>query len=176
MATGLFFAKFSTPNAKVLFSNVAVIADHEGQRTLMIRMANGRSTAIVEANARLTMTRDETLASGSRFRRVHDLALRRTTSPVFALSWTIFHPIDEKSPLYALGPAELRASLANILVTFTGIDDSLSQPVHTRRAYQFDDLRFDEEFVDILIDDPDGRRIMDFTNFHATRPARRTAS
>lgn len=172
MATGLFFAKFSTPNAKVLFSNVAVIADHEGVRTLMIRMANGRSTAIVEANARLTMTRDETLANGSRFRRVHDLALRRTTSPVFALSWTIFHPIDAASPLHGISAADLQTSLANILVTFTGIDDSLSQPVHTRRAYAFGDLRFDEEFVDILVDDEHGQRYMDFTCFHATRPAR----
>jgi inward rectifier potassium channel len=171
MATGLFFAKFSTPIAKVLFSNVAVIADHEGQRTLMIRMANGRATAIVEATARLTMTRDETLADGRRFRRIHELRLTRTTSPVFALSWTIFHAIDEESPLFGLAPDELRTSLASLIVTFTGVDDILATPVHTRHAYSFEDLRFDEQFVDILIDEPDGSRYLDFTRFHDTRPA-----
>ena len=169
MATGLFFAKFSTPNAKVLFSNVAVIAPHEGQRSLMIRMANGRATAIVEANARLSMTRDETLADGRRFRRVHDLRLRRSTSPVFALSWTIFHVIDEESPLWGLDADQLRGSLASVLVTFTGIDDSLATPVHTRYSYQFADLRFDEDFVDILGEDARGRYI-DFAAFHRTRP------
>lgn len=167
--TGLFFAKFSKPNAKVLFSNVAIIADHEGERMLMIRMANGRATAIVEANAKLTMTRDETLHNGSRFRRVHDLALRRTTSPVFALSWTIFHPIDATSPLHGLTAAALRNCLASLIVTFTGIDDSLATPVYTRRAYTWDDLRFDEEFFDILVDLPDGGRYLDFTVFHQTR-------
>ncbi|HTJ45488.1 MAG TPA: ion channel [Kofleriaceae bacterium] len=170
MATGLFFAKFSTPNAKVLFSNVAVIADQDGQRTLMIRMANARATAIVEATARLTMTRDEFNSNGQRFRRVHDLKLRRTMTPVFALSWTIFHVIDEESPLSGVSLDDLRDSLANLLLTFTGIDDSLAQPVHTRRAYSFDDLRFDEEFVDILVDDEHGHRYMDFTCFHKTRP------
>jgi inward rectifier potassium channel len=170
MATGLFFSKFSTPNAKVLFSNVALISEHEGQRTLMIRMANARATAIVEATARLTMTRDEVLGNGQRFRRVHDLKLRRTMTPVFALSWTIFHVIDEESPLAGVTLDDLRASLANLLVTFTGIDDSLAQPVHTRRAYSFDELRFDEEFVDILVDDARGHRYMDFSCFHKTRP------
>lgn len=169
-ATGLFFSKFSKPNAKVLFSNVAIIADHEGERMLMIRMANGRATAIVEANAKLTMTRDETLSNGRRFRRVYDLELRRNTSPVFALSWTIFHPIDARSPLCGVTPEALRDCLASLIVTFTGIDDSLATPVHTRRAYDFGDLRFDEEFVDILIDLPDGGRYMDFRMFHETRP------
>jgi inward rectifier potassium channel len=169
MATGLFFAKFSTPNAKVLFSKVAVIAPHEGQRALMIRMANGRETAIVEANAHLTMTRDEILGDGSRFRRVHDLRLRRSTSPVFALSWTIFHVIDEESPLHGVTADELEGSLASILVTFTGIDESLATPVHTRSSYQFDDLRFDQDFVDILGEDARGRYI-DFASFHRTRP------
>jgi inward rectifier potassium channel len=175
MATGLFFAKFSTPNPKVLFSNVAVLAPHEGQRALMIRMANGRETAIVEATARLSMTYDEVLRDGRRFRRIHDLRLRRNTSPVFALSWTIFHIIDAESPLHGIDAEDLRDSLASLLVTFTGIDESLSTPVHTRHSYQFDDLRFDEDFVDILGEDARGRYI-DFAAFHRTRPVAPTAS
>lgn len=170
MATGLFFSKFSTPVAKVLFSNVAVIVEHEGKRTLMIRMANARATAIVEATAHLTLTRDELLGNGQRFRRVHDLVLRRTTSPVFALSWTIFHVIDERSPLWGTTPERERDALTSVLVTFTGIDDSLAQPVHTRHSYSADDLRYDQEFVDILVEDPDGHRYMDYKCFHATRP------
>jgi inward rectifier potassium channel len=170
LVTGLFFSKFSRPNAKVLFSRVAVIADHDGERTLMIRMANARSTAIVEATAHLTMTRDERLASGQRFRRVHDLHLRRTTSPVFALSWTIFHVIDARSPLHGMSREALADGLTNFVVTFTGIDDSLAAAVHTRASYAHTDLRYDEQFVDILIDDPNGRRYLDFSYFHETRP------
>ncbi len=170
MVTGLFFAKFSRPNAKVLFSRVAVVADMDGERFLMIRMANARSTAIVEATAHLTMTSDETLGNGQRFRRVHDLHLRRTTSPVFALSWTIFHVIDDRSPLHGLGPEGLRGRLSNFVVTFTGIDDSLAAAVHTRASYGFEDIRWDEQFVDILVDDEHGRRYLDFSHFHDTTP------
>jgi len=174
MVTGLFFSKFSRPNARVLFSRVAIVAEHEGQRTLMIRMANARATAIVEATARLTLVRDEILASGQRFRRIHDLHLRRNTSPVFALSWTIFHVIDEHSPLRDLVAGAGDVSLS-LIVTFTGIDDSLAAAVHTRGSYGFADLRFDEQFVDIITTDADGTRYIDYGRFHETRPIDRAA-
>jgi inward rectifier potassium channel len=61
-------------------------------------------------------------------------------------------------------------------VTFTGIDDSLAAAVHTRASYSHTDLRYDERFVDILIDDPDGRRYLDFTHFHDTRPVEARSS
>jgi len=41
--------RFSTPSARIVFSKVALITNHDGQRVLLLRMANERSTAIVEA-------------------------------------------------------------------------------------------------------------------------------
>src|SRR3954465_16019584 len=40
--TGLVFARFSRPSARLLFAESPVISDHEGQPTLMIRLANER--------------------------------------------------------------------------------------------------------------------------------------
>src|SRR5262249_7993776 len=48
LITGVFFARFSTPSARVLFSKVAVIADFDDKRMLIFRLANERATAIVE--------------------------------------------------------------------------------------------------------------------------------
>ena len=171
MVTGVFFARFSTPSPRVIFSDVAVIAEHDGQRMLMLRIANARATAIVEASVRAYVTRDETLANGERFRRVYDLALRRTVSPVFNLSWVIYHPIDEASPIAGISAETSRERLASLIITFQGIDDRLATVVHTRHSYNSDDLVFDRKFADVIRIDPhSGIRFLDFAPFHATEP------
>lgn len=170
LTTGVFFARFSTPSARVMFSNVAIIAEHDGQRVLMFRLANARTTAIVEASIHVYLTRDERLKGGERARRIYDLPLRTPVQPSFALSWTVFHVIDEASPLYGLKPGDLRPNEGNIIVTFQGIDDRLAATVHTRFTYQAEDLVFDRRFTDIIKADEDGTRYLDFTPFHDTEP------
>ena len=171
MATGLFFAKFSTPIAKVMFSKVCVIADEGEGLVLMLRMANARATAIVEATAHVVYSRDEILPSGARHRRLYDLTLRRSTSPVFALSWTVYHPIDQASPLSGATAESLARENANVFVTFTGIDDSLAAAVHTRFSYATDEIHFGEVFADIIHRDADGSRYLDYSFFDQTRSA-----
>ncbi|HEX7699527.1 MAG TPA: ion channel [Kofleriaceae bacterium] len=171
MITGVFFARFATPYAKVIFSKVAIIGDHDGKRTLMFRMANARSTAIVEATCHVYVSRDEVLASGERMRRIYDLPLRRATSPIFSLSWLATHTIDGQSPIADLTPDSLVASNINIIVTFQGIDDRLAATVHTRYAYNVDDIVFDRRFADLFNVDPEsGLRYLDFQKFDDTEP------
>lgn len=171
MITGVFFARFATPYAKVIFSEVAIIGDHDGKRTLMFRMANARSTAIVEATCRVYVTRDEVLAGGERMRRVYDLPLRRATSPIFSMSWLATHTIDAGSPIADVTPETLAATNLNIIVTFQGIDDRLAATVHTRYAYNTDDIVFDRRFADIFQIDPEtGIRYLDHDRFHVTEP------
>jgi inward rectifier potassium channel len=50
--TGLIFVRFSRPTARIKFSNVAVVAPFDGFPTLMIRLANLRHHAMVEAEFR----------------------------------------------------------------------------------------------------------------------------
>src|SRR5262249_28205163 len=79
--TGMIFARFSTPAPRLVFSSVALITDHDGKRALLFRIANERTTAIVEATVRVYLTRDEKLASGEQMRRIYDLPIRRSTTP-----------------------------------------------------------------------------------------------
>src|SRR5208337_4984173 len=88
IATGLVFAKFSRPTARVLFSRVAVISPWDGVRSLMFRMANERDNRIIEAQVHVVLMRNEATAENVLVRRVHDLALLRHNNPSFALSWT----------------------------------------------------------------------------------------
>lgn len=172
LITGIIFARFSTPSARVIFSKIALITDHDGERVLQFRMANARTTAIVEATVHVYMTRDEKLASGEAWRRVYDLPVKRATSPVFALSFLVVHKIDEASPLYRKTAVDLRESNLNVIVTFTGIDDQLAASVHSRYLWTWNDISFDERYVDMLKYDEQGKRYLDLAPIHDTEPLR----
>jgi inward rectifier potassium channel len=173
--TGVFFARFATPSPRVTFCKNAVLCDQEGIQTLMFRMANARSTAIVEANIKVYFLRDEILSSGERVRRIYDLAMRRTTTPVFALSWMAYHVVDRSSPLWGVSAESLEASQATLVVTFMGIDDKLAATVHTRTTYRASRILLGQRLIDILgVDRDSGRRYIDYARFDDTEPAKLT--
>lgn len=169
--TGIVFAKFSRPTARVMFSNVACIGVHDGKRTLMFRMVNERTTSrIVEAQVHLTFTREETTLEGVSMRRFYDMKLVRETTPIFALSWTALHVIDETSPLFNQTPETLRDKSVEIVVSFSGLDEHLSQPTHGRHSYIADEILFDQRFADMISFSPEDGRIFDFRRFHEVLP------
>lgn len=166
MVTGLAFARFSLPSARLLFSKVAVIAPYNGIPTLMFRTANQRRNFVLEAEIRVTLLRNETTSEGQFMRRFYDLELVRSRTPIFALSWMVMHPITEKSLLYGATPDSLVADEVEIIVTLTGIDETVSQTIHSRYAYTAQEILWNAHFVDIISKLPDGRRVVDYTRFH----------
>jgi inward rectifier potassium channel len=171
LATGLMIAKFTLPTARVLFSQNAVVAPFDGVPTLMFRVANVRRKQIVEAHMRLTLLRHEETEEGHRLRRMVDLPLARDSSPFFALSWTVMHPIDEASPFYGMGPDEYRSEAVQIIAVLTGIDGTTSSTVYARYSYASGDILFDHTFEDVVQVKDDGTVEIDFRRFHATYPA-----
>lgn len=170
IVTGLAFARFSRPTARVMFSRVAVIAPHNGVLTLMYRTANQRYNQILEAQQRVTLVRNEITAEGNFMRRFYDLQLLRSQTPLFALTWTVMHPLDENSPLYGLTAEMLVSQEVEILVTFTGLDETVSQTIHARHSYIPEEILWNMRFVDILSRTPDGQRFIDYTRFHEVTP------
>jgi inward rectifier potassium channel len=171
MLTGLVFAKFTKPSSAVLWADVACIALHDGVPTLSVRMANARGNRIVEAGLTLVVLYNDTTAEGERFRRIQDLRLVRRSSPVFYVSWTAMHPIDESSPLFGETQASLADKAVEIIAVLTGVDETSAQSVTARRSYLAADLRFGERYADIIDVGPDGERVIDYRRFHDTRPA-----
>lgn len=166
-ATGVIFSKFATPDPRVVFSKNVIITKLKGVPTLTFRMANERTGhLIVEATVHVTLARDELEEHGGIRRRLFDLKLERSVSPLFQLSWSVFHTIDETSPLYGMGASRLHSENVSLIVTFSGIDDSLSQSVHTRRAYTQQDFVFGVRFANILMNDENGERYVDHGRFH----------
>jgi inward rectifier potassium channel len=170
LATGLMFAKFSRPRARVIFSRYAVIAMRDGVRSLMVRLANERATGLVEATLRLVVLRDETTLEGEPIRRFHTLHLTRGASAVFALSWTVVHPIDESSPLFGQTPESMKKCDLLLAAALVGIEEASAQTVHVRHAWTADDILFDHRFQDILRKTPEGGRALHYENFHDVEP------
>jgi len=150
----------------VVFSKVAVVARRDGQTSLMFRMANERANQIVEAQVRVAMARSETTPEGEQVRRFYDLALARTRSPIFVLTWTVIHPITEDSPLHGATRESLVDCEGEIIVSVTGIDETFSQPIHARWSYLPEEIVWGARFVDIMSTLPDDRRRVDYTRFH----------
>jgi inward rectifier potassium channel len=171
LVTGLMFAKFARPSARVLWSNVAVVALQDGVPSLMLRVANARGNQVVEARLRLGLMRSETTAEGESVRRMHDLKLVRAESAVFALSWLAVHPITKESALYGEDRESLKAMGAELYVSLTGLDQTFNQTIHSRHSYVPDEIEWGQRFEDIVGPLPDGQMAIDYRRFHLTRPA-----
>ncbi len=168
LMTGLIFARFSRPSARLLFADNPVISDHEGQPTLMVRLANERHNIISNASARLWLFKNVVSREGQPFRRFYELPLMRNESPALALSWTLFHAIDQDSPLYGLNAEDLETCKASLVMVVSGYDVVAAQTVHARKSYEYSDIRFGHRYAEILGTAEDGRLRIDYGRFHDT--------
>ncbi len=171
LATGSVFARISRPTARVMFARCAVISPYNGMSTLSIRLANERWSQILAAEVRVTLLRSEMTEEGVLYRRFYDLELARSRTPVFALSFTVMHPIDERSPLFGLTPEAMADEDSECLVTVTGLEETTSQTVHARYSYGPSEILWGHRFRDIFASDASGRRYIDYGWFHDTEPA-----
>lgn len=148
LITGVVFARFARPTAKVIFSKTAVVAPYRGITGLMFRLVNGRSNQLIELRAKvmIAMFVNE---NGAVKRRFDVLELERNGVVFLPLAWTVVHPIDENSPLYGLTDEDLRESDTEILILLTATDETFATVVHTRTSYKYDEIKFGHKFVSI---------------------------
>jgi inward rectifier potassium channel len=149
--TGLFYARFSRATARIIFSNKAIIGKHNGKLCFSFRIANERLNQIAEAHMALHLTKNEISLEGESTRKFYDLKLERDHTPLFALSWTVRHYIDEKSPLSGMDEAKMREAQMGILASLTGIDETFSQPIIARHSYSLEDIVYNKRFKDIIV-------------------------
>jgi inward rectifier potassium channel len=168
LMTGLIFARFSRPNARLLFAKHPVVSNHDGKPTLMVRFANERHNIIGNATAKLWLLQNAVSKEGQSLRRFCELPLMRNEHPALALSWTLYHVLDEESPLYGLNADDFGALGVSLVVVVTGYDVIAAQTVHARKPYDHTDIRFGQRYADILDTSEDGRLRIDYGRFHET--------
>jgi inward rectifier potassium channel len=168
LMTGLIFARFSRPSARLLFVNNPVIATQDGKPTLMVRLANERHNIIGNATARLWVLKNTITKEGRAIRRFNELSLLKNEHPALALSWTLYHVLDEQSELFNLGAEDLKAANIMLVVVVSGYDVVAAQTIHARKSYDHTDIRFGQRYADILENLEDGRIRIDYGKFHHT--------
>lgn len=171
LGTGLFFARFSQPSAKLLFSRQAVIAPFAGGRAFELRVVNLRRSQMIEVEAKVILARFE-IEGDFRKRRFYELHLERPKVIFFPLSWTVVHPIDETSPLHGWSQQQLAESSAEFLVLLSGIDEISTQPVHARTSYHAEDVVWGARFVSIFVGDLEDPKVrIDASRLHEIEKA-----
>jgi inward rectifier potassium channel len=165
LLTGLVFAKFARPSARVVFSDKIVWGKMNGGEVLSVRLGNVRTNQVFEGTAKMTLLRDETSAEGERLRRLINLKLVRHETPLFALSWTLFHQIDSSSPFYGMTPEKLHQENWEVIVTFSGLDQDVGQTIVAHSMYNTKMIVPAKKFAD-MITTGDGVRTIDFSKLH----------
>jgi len=171
LITGVVFARFARPTARIVFSDVAVVAPYRGITGLMFRIVNGRNNQLIEVGAVVTFARFVN-EHGRTVRRFDVLELERRKVTFFPLAWTVVHPINEKSPLYGLTEQDIKATDGEILILLTAVDETFVQTVHARSSYKPASIRFGHKFSSLYNEVEDGKPIaIDVRKLSKTEPA-----
>jgi len=170
IVTGLIFVRFSRPRAKILYADHIVITPYNGLPTLMVRIGNGRMSMLTNLNVRVSALIREHSSEGHRMRRINELALVRSNVPMFALTMTMMHRIDETSPLYGHTAHSLLDGDVRLFVSVEAQDSAINAMVHDIRAYVARDVRFGMKYSDAVVVDADGRTLADLTRISLIEP------
>jgi inward rectifier potassium channel len=168
LITGVMFARFSRPRARILFARNPVVSTMDGRKTLMIRVANARQNMIVDASAKLRLLRTERTPEGTTFRRIFDLKLRRDEQPMFMLGWSLMHDIDDDSPLKSMGLGAPGDATSMLILSISGTDETTSQTMLSRYSYENAQILWGHRYVDVLTTDAQGQSHMDYNLIHDT--------
>lgn len=146
IATGLFYGRFSRPNAFIKFSENALIAPYKDGKALMLRMVPHKNTNLSDAEAFITVgiLVEENGVSTNKF---FSLPLEMNKINSLTLSWTLVHPIDEESPLFNLLKTDFEETIGEVLVYVKAFDDMYSSSVIKRTSYTFDEIVYGAKFI-----------------------------
>lgn len=150
LMSGLFFVRFSRPSARVLFSKVALITSYMGKPCVMFRLANARRNQMLDAQIQLYCMMDVYSPEGTHIYKIFDLAVMRSKSPIFALSWMVIHFIDSDSPFHNLDIEEMKKKKFQMFALASGHDEIFNQTIRARMTYYPEDFVKNKFFVDIV--------------------------
>ena len=172
IVTGLMFARFSRPTARVLFSRHALIAPYQNITALEFRVANARSNELIEVSAKVLLSRFEEV-DRVRTRRYYPLQLERNNVVFLPLTWTVVHPINESSPMFGETPQSLRESQSELLVLLSGFDEIFSATVQTRTSFIPDEILFGYRFANAFVITASANKkvAVDMRQFDSVEPA-----
>jgi inward rectifier potassium channel len=166
VATGLLFGRISKPSARIGFSESILVAPYQDGTALEFRVANRRSNALIEAQAKLLLMTVEPGNDGLK-RNFTLLNLERDGVMFLATPWTIVHPIDRDSPLWGKTAEDLTREQAEVLILIKAYDDTFAQSVQARYSYRHDDFVWGKKFAPAFSIGPEGDLVIELNKIGA---------
>lgn len=164
MATGILYGRFSRPKAALLYSDNVLISPYEGITGLMFRVANSKQNELIEVEASVVLSYNDPQTNKREF---ESLPLEINKINFLTLSWTIVHPIDEKSPIYNATVEDLIERDAELIILIKAINDTYSQNVYSRMSYKAEEFVNRAKFVPVKRDvGRQGKIIINLTDIH----------
>jgi inward rectifier potassium channel len=163
--TGLLYGRFSRASMRLLFSNNALIAPYKDGWGLMFRVVNLRKSTLLEIGASVALT--IIIREGDENKRKYfRLNLEIDKIEYFPASWTIVHPLDDKSPFNKLDLNKIDKEDLEIIIQLKAFDDTFSQHVHSRYSYQGKEIIVGAKFKPASRIDEAGDLIIPLDEFH----------
>jgi inward rectifier potassium channel len=164
LATGVLYGRFSRPKAEILYSEKALISPYRDGKGLMFRIANAKQNELIEIEANVTLSYSDPQTNKRQFLR---LVLERDKINFLTLSWTIVHPIDEKSPLNDSSIEDLKKQDAEVIILIKAINDTYSQNVYSRMSYKAEDIIEKVKFIPVKQEStPKGKILISLHDIH----------
>ncbi|MBI3519052.1 MAG: K+ channel, inward rectifier [Bacteroidetes bacterium] len=144
LVTGLLYGRFSKPRADIQYSNEAVIAPYGDITGFMFRLANKKQNELIETECKLALAINN---PETKRRDFHFLELERSQINFLPFTWTVVHPIDDKSPMYGITEKELHERDAEFVILIKSITDTYFQTVYSRMSYKPKEVVWNAKFV-----------------------------
>lgn len=145
LISAIIYSRFARPTARLAYSDKALIAPFKDGWSLQVRMANRRSSLLMEVQVRMLMVMADVDDQGERLN-YFNLPLQFEKVSFMPLSWTLVHPINPESPLAGLSAADLARRRAEVLVIVMGVDEGYMSQIYTRHSYRFDEIQWGGRF------------------------------
>lgn len=111
----------------------------------MFRLAPYKNNSLSEVEVKVTLA-ITTEENGKLADKFFDLDLEYAKISGLALSWTIVHPIDDKSPFYGLSNKDIQDTDMEIMIFLKAFDQVFSNNVITRTSYVSSEIVYGAKF------------------------------
>lgn len=146
LISAVIYARFARPTTRLAYSDKALIAPFRDGWSLQLRLANRRTSLLMEVEARLMLVMADVDDQGERLN-YYNLKLQLEKVSFMPLSWTIVHPITPESPLAGITYQELVQRRGEVILVLKGIDEGYMQQVFTRHSFRFDEIMWGARYA-----------------------------
>ena len=146
IATGLFYGRFSRPQSFIKFSHNALIAPYRNGTAFMFRLAPYKNNSLSDVEVKVTVA-ISTEENGKLTDKFFDLGLEYAKISGLSLSWTIVHPIDDKSPFYGFIEEDFQHTDMEVMVYLKAFDSVFSNNVVSRTSYISSEIVWGAKFI-----------------------------